>query len=102
MPSRPTSGVPCLSEAVGSSFKGDPMETLCGLSIRVTVASKNEFGNVLSVSILWNSLRSKPRDHRAKENGCAHSYAGFLQAPATSVLCNCSPDRMVSEALQNT
>jgi hypothetical protein len=27
------------------------------VSTRVTVASQNEFGNVPSVSILWNSLR---------------------------------------------
>ena len=31
--------------------------SLCGLGIRVIVASENELGNVPSVSILWNSLR---------------------------------------------
>jgi hypothetical protein len=31
--------------------------SLCGLGIRVVVASQNELGRVLSVSILWNSLR---------------------------------------------
>ena len=30
--------------------------SLCGLGIRVIVASKNELGKVPSVSILWNSL----------------------------------------------
>ena len=32
--------------------------SFCGLGIRVIVASQNELGRVLSVSILWNSLRS--------------------------------------------
>ena len=31
--------------------------SLCGLGIRVIVASQNELGRVPSVSILWNSLR---------------------------------------------
>ena len=31
--------------------------SLCGLGIRVIVASENELGRVSSVSILWNSLR---------------------------------------------
>jgi hypothetical protein len=31
--------------------------SLCGFGIRVIVASQNELGSV-SVSILWNSLRS--------------------------------------------
>jgi hypothetical protein len=31
---------------------------LCGLSIRVTVASQNELGSVHPVPILWNILRS--------------------------------------------
>jgi hypothetical protein len=30
---------------------------LCGLCIRITVASSNELGTVPSVSILWNTLR---------------------------------------------
>jgi hypothetical protein len=30
---------------------------LCGLGIRVIVASQNEFGREPSVSILWNILR---------------------------------------------
>lgn len=33
------------------------VESLCGLGIRMTVAFYNEFGNVSSVSVLWNSLR---------------------------------------------
>ena len=32
--------------------------SLCGLGIRVFVASWNKLGRVPSVSILWNSLRS--------------------------------------------
>jgi hypothetical protein len=32
--------------------------SLCGLGIRVIVASWNELSRVASVSILWNSLRS--------------------------------------------
>ena len=32
--------------------------SLCGLRIRVIVASKNELGSVPSYSILWNSLES--------------------------------------------
>jgi len=32
--------------------------SLCALGIRVIVASQKEFGSVLSVSILWNSLDS--------------------------------------------
>ena len=32
--------------------------SLSGLGIRVAVASYNEFGNVSSLSFLWNSLRS--------------------------------------------
>jgi hypothetical protein len=31
--------------------------SLCGLGIRIIVASQNELGRVPSVSILWNSLR---------------------------------------------
>ena len=31
--------------------------SLCGLGIRVIVASQNELGRVPSISILWNSLR---------------------------------------------
>jgi hypothetical protein len=31
--------------------------SLCGLGIRVIVASQNELGRVPSVSILWNVLR---------------------------------------------
>jgi hypothetical protein len=31
--------------------------SLCGLGIRVIVASENELGRVPSVSIFWNSLR---------------------------------------------
>jgi hypothetical protein len=31
--------------------------SLCGLGIRVIVASENELGRLSSVSILWNSLR---------------------------------------------
>ena len=31
--------------------------SLCGLGIRVIVASQKELGRVPSVSILWNSLR---------------------------------------------
>jgi hypothetical protein len=31
--------------------------SLCGLGIRVIVASQNELGRVPSVSILWGSLR---------------------------------------------
>ena len=34
------------------------VESLCSLGTRVTVASYNEFGSILSVSVLWNSLRS--------------------------------------------
>ena len=30
---------------------------LCGLGIRVIVASQNELGNVPSISNLWNSLK---------------------------------------------
>jgi hypothetical protein len=32
--------------------------SLCGLGLRVIVASQNELSRVPSVSILWNSLRS--------------------------------------------
>jgi hypothetical protein len=32
--------------------------SLCGLGIRVIVASENELGSVPSVSILWNGLKS--------------------------------------------
>jgi hypothetical protein len=31
--------------------------SLCGLGIRVIVASNNELGRIPSVSILWNNLR---------------------------------------------
>ena len=34
------------------------LEYLCGLGIRVTVASQNEFGDIPFVSILWNYLWS--------------------------------------------
>ena len=34
------------------------VESLCGVGIRVTVASQDELGHVPSVSVLWNSLRS--------------------------------------------
>ena len=34
------------------------VESLCGLGIRVTVASQKEFGSAPSVSVFWTSLRS--------------------------------------------
>jgi hypothetical protein len=34
------------------------VRSLCGLGIKVIVASLNKLGSVPSVSILWNSLKS--------------------------------------------
>ena len=50
-------------------------ETLPGLGIKITVASYNELGNVLSVSILWNNLRNIDANYSLKvwQNLCGKS-----------------------------
>jgi hypothetical protein len=41
----------------GDQFESFFVDSLCGLGIRVTVASENEFGSVASVYSLYNNLK---------------------------------------------
>lgn len=82
------------------------IESLCGLSIRVTVASENEFGSIPSVSILWShsfSFRAQfqcqshrtwahtsslnTEELRGSPTGCPCDKPVFLLHSRSSYLC---------------